>query len=148
MRGGTIDWYDSTGMSLISIHPPHAGRDIDASRLIDTRGISIHPPHAGRDIWRRLFRCTNLYFNPPSPCGEGRDARTMRRSILIFQSTLPMRGGTLYITVSTTPASNFNPPSPCGEGRTFVTCEIGQMDFNPPSPCGEGRRSSAFYIKS
>ena len=55
------------------------------------------------------------YFNPPSPCGEGRH-----------------RAGAYLL------RHDFNPPSPCGEGPVFVPHLVDQSNFNPPSPCGEG----------
>ena len=64
--------------------------------------ISIHPPRVGRDwpagrppLWR-------TYFNPPSPCGEGPFVRVMTCSPRLFQSTLPVWGGTMYILRYTT----------------------------------------------
>ena len=45
------------------------------SRLTGTNGISIHPPHAGRDVNRHV-----LLLN-----------------VVPFQSTLPMRGGTISV---------------------------------------------------
>jgi len=32
--------------------------------------ISIHSPHAGRDVYFWFFAAVLLYFNPLSPCGE------------------------------------------------------------------------------
>ena len=40
----------------ISIHAPHAGRDLPSPPLPFPTGISIHAPHAGRDLGTRLFR--------------------------------------------------------------------------------------------
>ena len=34
----------------ISIHSPHAGRDVDLEGQYKITIISIHSPHAGRDI--------------------------------------------------------------------------------------------------
>ena len=34
--------------------------------------ISIHPPRVGRDIDFLANGTRSGYFNPPSPCGEGR----------------------------------------------------------------------------
>ena len=49
MRGATImDWFGDT-FFIISIHAPHAGRDMDADVASRIGGISIHAPHAGRD---------------------------------------------------------------------------------------------------
>ena len=56
--------------------------------------ISIHPPHAGRDAQRSVVASGNSDFNPPSPCGEGRRLVHILARIFLFQSTLPMRGGT------------------------------------------------------
>ena len=72
MRGGTSWYYLLFVFCLISIHPPHAGRD-----------------NNGKTIWRDA-----KYFNPPSPCGEGPSKSCMVSVSETFQSTLPMRGGT------------------------------------------------------
>ena len=37
------------------------------------------------------------YFNPPSPCGEGRGVESEMGSINQFQSTLPVWGGTFCL---------------------------------------------------
>ena len=89
----------------------------------------------------QVISCANPgYFNPPSPCGEGR-----------------MEMG------ETQETANFNPPSPCGEGQapggileTRIQISIHPPrvgrdnvcrrkpkhcpNFNPPSPCGEGQQ--------
>ena len=62
------------GSILISIHPPRAGRDDDINRICPARCISIHPPRAGRDDYPDAFIWTKE----------------------IFQSTRPVRGGTLF----------------------------------------------------
>ena len=58
-------------------------------------GISIHPPHAGWDS-----------ASGPSSC-----------SCVSFQSTHPMRGGTLNSRCISSMRKNFNPPTPCGVGH-------------------------------
>ena len=101
----------------ISIHPPHAGRDAAAARIIRahrlfqstlpmrggtpppgpvaaTAAISIHPPHAGRDFSASGPPSPDTDFNPPSPCGEGQTRTPRGTKGQLFQSTLPMRGGT------------------------------------------------------
>jgi len=80
----------------ISIHSPHAGRDLAAinytSLWVD---ISIHSPHAGRDFtslpWVSRLK---LHFNPLSPCGERPGLNEIIDAAKRFQSTLPMRGET------------------------------------------------------
>ena len=100
--------------------------------------ISIHAPRAGSD-----------------PNGT-----PFRRAMMIFQSTLPVRGATNITFDSFCPgkisihapragsdwgslgegsvSSNFNPRSPCGE-RLLICVVIAIMiyHFNPRSPCGE-----------
>ena len=49
MRGATImDWFGDT-FFIISIHAPHAGRDVHRLSGGEYDIISIHAPHAGRD---------------------------------------------------------------------------------------------------
>ena len=149
---------------MISIHPPHAGRDqaerermeahyrfqstlpmrggtLDALRMLLAVRISIHPPHAGRDIRSVAYHPALTYFNPPSPCGEG---HCWRRSIPPpgrFQSTLPMRGGTDAIEHQGIPDDiSIHPPHAGRDGRSPAHPGRDQH-FNPPSPCGEGRRA-------
>ena len=60
-------------------------------------------------------------FNPPSPCGEGPGLLKRPFPHMLFQSTLPMRGGTVASAQEAWAMVNFNPPSPCGEGQQMVT---------------------------
>ena len=80
------------GRLKISIHAPHAGRDVSiqhrrradcrfqstrpmrgATRTFTTRfppgKISIHAPHAGRDLVNLAPICQDQDFNPRAPCG-------------------------------------------------------------------------------
>ena len=57
--------------------------------------ISIHPPRAGRDNGSASEFGLFGDFNPPSPCGEGPDFSQINIDYWAFQSTLPVRGGTL-----------------------------------------------------
>ena len=124
----------------ISIHPPRVGRDCivytkytTVQRFQSTLpvwggtrvahhfhlniGISIHPPRVGRDPGRVGRGASHRDFNPPSPCGEGPLCAVLADGSNVFQSTLPVWGGTLVPGPMCSPPSNFNPPSPCGEGR-------------------------------
>ena len=78
----------------ISIHSPHAGRDKPVIFINGINGISIHSPHAGRDDCKPDDVNRPIYFNPLSPCGERPDSTDWLQRCLIFQSTLPMRGET------------------------------------------------------
>ena len=49
MRGATrINKHDFS-VKIVSIHAPHAGRDVAALGYSDNWDVSIHAPHAGRD---------------------------------------------------------------------------------------------------
>ena len=79
----------------ISIHPPHAGWDLQPRRWQGVHdGISIHPPHAGWDLASHVNPSAPVDFNPPTPCGVGRFPPLVSRRNRKFQSTHPMRGGT------------------------------------------------------
>ena len=56
MRGATRDSFNRQVRVGISIHAPHAGRDILAYNKSIKRGISIHAPHAGRDRRKSFAR--------------------------------------------------------------------------------------------
>ncbi len=78
--------------------------------------ISIHPPRAGRDKERMTF------FS----------------SISEFQSTLPVRGGTVtQIQHLLGPDISIHPPR-AGRDRCMAMRCRSSANFNPPSPCGEG----------
>ena len=124
----------------ISIHPPRAGWDLEpfVPRHADGRFQSTHPVRGGTAA-QYVGETTGRYFNPPTPCGVGREPGGLFQRPRGFQSTHPVRGGTAsssafvrsYVFQSTHPVrggtalmkryaaggSNFNPPTPCGVGR-------------------------------
>ena len=84
---------------IISIHTPHAGSDCCCSLISAApAAISIHTPHAGSDRCKVRIPAYNINFNPHSPCGERRCAIYLSRLRAKFQSTLPMRGATVFST--------------------------------------------------
>ena len=145
----------------ISIHTPHAGSDYHASLLrsllsgfqstLPMRGATIH--HHNTTIWNR-------HFNPHSPCGErheqpliittsggisihtphaGSDtpSPSKRCKLVLFQSTLPMRGATdsVYHEINGADISIHTPHAGSdADNAGFVSTEY---NFNPHSPCGE-----------
>ena len=60
MRGATPGDFRETKFPGISIHAPHAGRDVAGIGRRDRHGISIHAPHAGRDGKTAQFSCAVL----------------------------------------------------------------------------------------
>ncbi len=124
---------------LISIHAPRVGSDaVGKQRLRLDRNfnprspcgerpagggaaahkesISIHAPRVGSDVnWDNGQRIANRNFNPRSPCGERQAILTSLRAMVIFQSTLPVWGATIFRLFLTIMWLHFNPRSPCGE---------------------------------
>ena len=108
-------------------------------------------------------------FNPPSPCGEGRSPSSSSLATSMFQSTLPVWGGTpaprrllqaypvsihpprvgrdgWYCTTASS-SSKFQSTLPVWGGTLNPTAMgLWQLRFNPPSPCGEGRYRIATSI--
>ena len=109
-----------------------------------------------------------MNFNPPSPCGEGRDqiaALDPQGRISIHPprvgrdaaaegyhtagsaiSIHPPRVGrdTANTTSYTTPTISIHPPR-VGRDQRTVDVGNGGYYFNPPSPCGEGPSNSHFF---
>ena len=160
--GGTIFPQAQGKNTVISIHPPRVGRDVDQHPLAYPQGISIHPPRVGRDVRCLLSSPRPLHFNPPSPCGEGLPRYRYSPAQLEFQSTLPVWGGTqegragqdsegFQSTLPVWGGTAYNAEHPEVEpefqstlpvwggtrGKHLCLCVV--FDFNPPSPCGEGR---------
>ena len=156
--------YHSFTKIYISIHPPLAGRDSSKDDADTVMRISIHPPLAGRDTaFLRDTLSRAISIHPPL---AGRDIQFLddfRRAK--FQSTRPLRGGTLTYAPSgkraaisihpplagrdvrglcfSAASSYFNPPAPCGAGPSGGRTARRPAHFNPPAPCGAGLRSAA-----
>ena len=147
----------------ISIHAPHAGRDLCNRRRGAGSYISIHAPHAGRDpasgagfsspalfqSTRPMRGATRLSFShrPPRLISihaphAGRDTlhRSGAANVHQFQSTRPMRGATAWRRGCSGSPAYFNPRAPCG-ARRLCGCPRtpGSSDFNPRAPCGARR---------
>ena len=57
MRGATAACKEAAGITDISTHTPHAGRDCQLAENLFNAFISTHTPHAGRD----KFCCYRVY---------------------------------------------------------------------------------------
>ena len=55
--------------SNVSIHAPHAGRDLMDMPQLNAMRVSIHAPHAGRDLRQPPKQWGKSGFNPRAPCG-------------------------------------------------------------------------------
>ena len=79
----------------ISIHPPRAGRDIELNAVDQRLQISIHPPRAGRDRSVASNGAQKRISIHPPRAGRDRHTHYARPPLYLFQSTLPVRGGTI-----------------------------------------------------
>ena len=129
MRGATFCVEKSTQMQPVSIHAPHAGRDIVTPITQDKDGVSIHAPHAGRDLGSSLEKVHLSCFNPRAPCGARPVIVVAANLMPKFQSTRPMRGATGRPRADRWHSLGFNPRAPCGAR---------------PAPCRFSRNSLRF----
>ncbi len=119
---------------------PHGERHHVARHFVIMITISIHAPRTGSDASFAGCATSRAYFNPRSPHGE-RPPWSAKSSTTahLFQSTLPARGATLFLTNRLHRLSHFNPRSPHGERRCPPRRQAPCADFNPRSPHGERR---------
>ena len=176
----------------ISIHPPRAGRDICCKCLCEYRGYFNPPAPCGAGRCKIIRAQKMMDFNPPAPCGAGLcTGRQLRRKFIIsihppragrdgeyyisidygtiFQSTRPVRGGTITrftapppLLISIHPpragrdctfphsvhrikAISIHPPR-AGRDQRCSSKELLHFHFNPPAPCGAGLQSCTKFI--
>ena len=148
-------------MLIISIHAPHAGRDVIPPAAAKKMGISIHAPHAGRDYVSAYYFLQNrISIHAPH---AGRDSG---REPLIVQAEISIHaphagrdevgaGGLLRGNISIHAPhagrdlcadfaqreliTNFNPRAPCGARRSRKWYYKAVGYFNPRAPCGARR---------
>ena len=99
------------------------------------RMISIHPPRVGRDSCAWRWSACAVYFNPPSPCGEGLAGTRSIGRAFEFQSTLPVWGGTLRQRRSFSSGMKFQSTLPVWGGtgnrrRNHLPCV--RISIHPP----------------
>ena len=83
--------------------------------LRHSRGISIHPPRVGWDIMGFGAVLGQSNFNPPTPCGVGRQGRAGRYC-----------------------GPHFNPPTPCGVGLLASLHHDQRLEFQSTHPVWGG----------
>jgi len=130
----------------ISIHSPHAGRDLTSRRGIrHTPIISIHSPHAGRDSNQNTQTKRRTHFNPLSPCGERRCSVFRCKDCHIISIHSPHAGRDMLIRVATNETLDFNPLSPCGERQTNFRSFTKSVKFQSTLPM---RGETAGYVSA
>ena len=84
------------------------GATRDGNRLLTALRISIHAPHARSDL--NSFSLPQSHwqnFNPRSSCEERRHLAAIRLELIVFQSTLLMRGATATLLVAALALAKF-----------------------------------------
>ena len=137
MRGGTLFRRPEATSKNISIHPPLAGRDDRLLELSLARYISIHPPLAGRDTDIPIMQTSSIDFNPPAPCGAGLFLASQTFDIDKFQSTRPLRGGTIY-TICYNVKEVFQSTRPLRGGTMIVDKNPAIIEFQSTRPLRGG----------
>ena len=118
VRGGTLnDMFWGATKRFQSTRPVRGGTSWFHHNALFPELISIHPPRAGRDAPSSTTTPKTRHFNPPAPCGAGPSTvSVLVPLLLIFQSTRPVRGGTMRKHTPKPCTRYFNPPAPCGAG--------------------------------
>ena len=109
--------------------------------------ISIHAPLTGSDLEHGSASTRWTDFNPRSPYGERPHGNYSKSSSQPFQSTLPLRGATAFLSPADR-EGRFQSTLPL-RGATiaaFPALSI-SSDFNPRSPYGERRISICLPAK-
>ena len=96
LRGATLGGASKYASFPISIHAPLAGCDKGTPLVrIAVQGFQSTHPLRGATRRRRHFSVTPQHFNPRTPCGVRRYCHLRNLSGVQFQSTDPLRGGTI-----------------------------------------------------
>ena len=138
VRGGTAGSGTYHGAAGISIHPPHAGRDPEMRVCKRCGMISIHPPHAGRDCGPDEPLLSQSKFQSTRPMRGGTVPMSLTLLLWAFQSTRPVRGGTPSAFLALNARGHFNPPAPCGAGLQPVPLDSHFRQFQSTRPVRGG----------
>ena len=156
-------------LTIISIHPSRVGWDFLLRSFNHPLLISIHPSRVGWDLVAVECKPHKAHFNPPIPCGMGRnlqrcdtftknisihpsrvgwDGETMRNFAKrgVFQSTHPVWDGTRRWTKRATCSSYFNPPIPCGMGLSCASHGMTSWIFQSTHPVWDGTTQILLFI--
>ena len=99
--------------------------------------ISIHAPHAGRDIRAINHVVYKFDFNPRAPCGARPPLQTFPRRAPYISIHAPHAGRDGGCKSAYTRRSYFNPRAPCGaRRRATMSWNAMLTHFNPRAPCG------------
>ena len=133
LRGGTTKFVQMVITSRFQSPRPLRGGTAghDSAELVTW--ISIHPPLAGRDPDDVQGQPLFADFNPPAPCGAGQKAGAGKIHRRRFQSTRPLRGGTIWA-ITSPRAARFQSTRPLrgGTGKDRAPEHFGKISIHPP----------------
>ena len=135
-RSATFLQGDGHGIKIVSIHTPHAERDVEPRpRRILGHRVSIHTPHAERDAASASFhRRSTACFNPHAPRGARPGVPYAGATADVFQSTRPTRSATSPAWLSAAALRCFNPHAPRGARRDAKAYVSIQATFQSTRP--------------
>ena len=134
-------------------HSPCGERQIDKSLKIGIINFNPHSPCGERQEIEKA-RDTMKNFNPHSPCGERLIVITQPNFIVVFQSTLPMRGATHAYgwRAHNHPISIHTPHAGSDTPKTVLSLKNIQISIHTPhagSDGGDGEgKTSPFIFQS
>ena len=137
MRGATARRLAVGGHRIISIHAPHARSDLISTTAASANTLHFNPRSSCEERHGPAFFMHFIgNFNPRSSCEERREEMAEGAKIWEFQSTLLMRGATLYFK-GINVLLDFNPRSSCEERLPLDERIEKTKNFNPRSSCEE-----------
>ena len=134
MRGATDKDGDIIASAGISIHAPHAGRDLSGSEIDVGADISIHAPHAGRDDAAGLGTVQEDDISIHAP-HAGRDL--IRRGSGVVKDIsihAPHAGRDARRAAAGLAGAYFNPRAPCGARPRRVSSVSSDWIFQSTRP--------------
>ena len=134
-------------LDRISIHAPLAGSDtLHLSVPSSPSDFNTHSP-CGERRHSHSGQSPMHYFNPHSPCGERRHFAAQILCLIGFQSTLPLRGATLFTCQCPLPLQISIHTPLAGSDCINIICYRPCRNFNPHSPYGERRCTKQATIR-
>ena len=133
LRGGTRTVRANVLRQPFQSTRPLRGGTSAAIHIINSSIISIHPPLAGRDVLPSILLSSFTNFNPPAPCGAGPKKVPAKLHCLLISIHPPLAGRDPSTNVITDKAIDFNPPAPCGAGpAVHIINAAGIISIHPP----------------
>ena len=82
---------------------------------------------------RALTSASRAYFNPPAPCGAGRNTTYNNIPEIVFQSTRPVRGGTIWDDdLAGIRTISIHPPRAGRDDIGLELAAVGRISIHPP----------------